>query len=223
MKIACSSLACLMLALVAPASRAVTLEQRSAPPLTLEDVIFDAGYLRKQLGPEVLVTALVETNRARKKSASATDEAIRAVQEAEIDAKAQIHVLPEGAIPPTPIPMAPQPYPPGVKITREPKKADFLVLIGADGAVKGLYCYRNNDRLFAVAAAAAIVKWRYEPALVEGVPVPILASLPMYIEANDIEGLTVPASPSRGDAFSVPRPVAAPNPPPSTGSRPSGR
>jgi hypothetical protein len=153
--------------------------------ITLEDVIFDVAYLKKFLGPKTLVTALVESNRGRKKADTALADAIKAVKDAKLDEKSQIFVLPDDAAEPVLKSSIPHSYPPGLNITREPKKADFLMLIGADGSVKCLYCYNNNDRLFALAAAKAVLKWRYKPAKIKDTAVPVLAGLPMEFQSGD--------------------------------------
>lgn len=160
-------------------------KSRKQDKLTLEDVIFDESYLKKLLGPKTLVTALVESNRGRKKTDTALADAIQAVKGARLDEKSQIYLLPDDATEPQLKTSIPHSYPPGLNITRELKKADFLMLIGADGAVKCLYCYHNNDRLFALAAARAVLKWRYEPAQIKGTAVPVVAGLPMEFQSGD--------------------------------------
>jgi len=158
------------------------------PALTLEDIIFDVQYLKKFLGPKTLVTAVVETTRDRKKSDTALADTIKAVQDAQLDEKTQIFALPDDATPPELKTSIPHTYPPGLKMTKEPKRADFLILIGADGTVKCLYCYSytNDDQLFALSAAQAVLKWRYAPAKIGNTAVPVLAGLPMELQSSDV-------------------------------------
>jgi hypothetical protein len=186
MKIDRTSLAYLCMALLVCAGPAAAADNAKPKKLTLEDIIFDAKYLKQMLGPKTLVTAVVETNRDRKKSDTALTDTIKAIKESQVDEKTQIFALPDNATQPELKTSIPHIYPPGLKISREPKKADFLMLIGADGSVKCLYCFSNNDRLFALAAAAAVVKWRYAPAKINGTAVPVLAGLPMEFSSGDV-------------------------------------
>ncbi|HWA24779.1 MAG TPA: hypothetical protein VG734_03820, partial [Lacunisphaera sp.] len=153
MKITRPTLACWLAAalLLADVTGFAAEKEKGKQPekITLEDVIFDVSYLKKLLGPKTLVTAVVETTRNRKKADSALDDAVKAVKDAQLDEKSQIFALPDDATQPVLKESAPHIYPPGLKISREPKTADFLMLIGADGGVKCLYCYKYNDRLFA--------------------------------------------------------------------------
>jgi hypothetical protein len=196
-----------LLALTAPAPAA---EDPKPENVTLEDIIFDVKYLKQMLGPKTLVTALVETNRDRKLADTALPDTIKAIQAAQLDAKSQLFALPEGATPPKLKTSAPHSYPPGLNISREPKRADFLMLVGADGAVKCLYCYSNNDRLFALAAAAAVVKWRYTPAKINGTAVPVLAGLPMEFHSGDVNVESFKGLP-RGQNQREPRDIRLPS------------
>ena len=80
------------------------------------------------------------------------------------------------------------------------------MLIGADGAVKCLYCYSHNDRLFAMAAAMAVVKWRYTPAKIQGTAVPVLAGLPMEFQSGDVNVEGFKGLPRRQNEGSMPVP-----------------
>jgi len=175
-----------LLLTLAGAARAA--DATKPPALTLEDIIFDVQYLKKFLGPKTLVTAVVETTRDRKKSDTALNDTIKAIQDAQVDEKTQIYALPDDATPPKLKTAAPHTYPPGLKMTKEPKRADFLMLIGADGSVKCLYCYNytKDDQLFALAAAQAVLKWRYVPAKIGSTAVPVLAGLPMELQSSDV-------------------------------------
>ena len=213
MKIARSSLVYVVTALLILASSSPAAENAKTEKLTLEDIIFDVKYRKQLLGPKTLVTALVETNRGREKSDSALTDTIKAVREAQLDEKTQIYSLPDDATQPKLKTSAPHIYPPGLNISREPKKADFLMLIGADGAVKCLYCYSNNDRLFALAAAMAVVKWRYAPAKIQGTAVPVLAGLPMEFHSGDVNIESFKGLPRRQYEGGMPVPKSVPKPP----------
>lgn len=212
MKIARSSLACLFTALLVLASPAPAADKAKPENLTLEDIIFDVKYLKQMLGPKTLVTAVVETNRDRKKSDTALTDTIKAVREAQLDEKTQIYSLPDDATQPELKTSIPHTYPPGLKISREPKKADFLILIGADGSVKCLYCYSNNDRLFALAAASSVTKWRYKPAKINGTAVPVLAGLPMEFHSGDVNVESFKGQPRRQSESGAPVPKSVPKP-----------
>lgn len=213
MKIARPHPACLLAIMLALAVPAHPAEAAKPTELTLEDIIFDASYLKKMLGPKTLVTALVETTRDRKKSDTALADTINAIRDAKLDEKTQIYALPADATEPKLKTSAPHTYPPGLNISREPKKADFLMLVGADGAVKCLYCYTNNDRLFAMAAAMAVVKWRYTPAKIRDTAVPVLAGLPMRFETGDLNVEGFKGLPRRQSEAGIPMPQSVPKPP----------
>ncbi|HWA24778.1 MAG TPA: energy transducer TonB [Lacunisphaera sp.] len=184
--------------------------------ITLEDVIFDASYLKKLLGPKTLVTSVVESNRGRKKADTDLADGIKAIKSARLDQNSHMFALPDDASPPILKDSVPHTYPPSLKLEREGKKADFLMLISADGAVKCLYCYEYNDRLFALAAAMAVTKWRYEPAKIQGVAVPVLARLPMRFDKADadVEGFRDLGRRKLEAGFPVPLPTAPATPPP---------
>ncbi len=49
----------------------------------------------------------------------------------------------------------------------------------ANGKVNGIYCYRSTHKDFALAGAASIVRWQFEPAELEGTKVPMLITIPI--------------------------------------------
>lgn len=210
------SLAYLFTALLVLAGPAPAADKAKPEQLTLEDIIFDAKYLKQMLGPNTLVTAVVETNRDRKKSDTALTDTIKAIMESHLDEKTKIYALPDDATQPELKSSIPHSYPPGLNITREPKKADFLILIGADGAVKCMYCYNHskNDQLFALAAAKAVLKWRYTPAKIRGTAVPVLAGLPMEFQSGDDILDNFKNKARRGQEGGMPTRTLPPPPPP---------
>ncbi len=182
-------------------------EKAKPDKLTLEDVIFDASYLKKMLGPKTLVATVAETDKTKAKPAATLADVTKAITEARLDVGTQIFVLPEGATPPKLQSSIPTTYPPGHHVTKDAIKADFLVFIGADGAIKCLYCYQQTDRLFALAAAMAVVKWRYTPAMIQGTAVPVLTKLAMVFDVDDaaIEGFKARKGPKTEGGGPMPR------------------
>jgi hypothetical protein len=155
--------------LFSPAPAAEEKPKEKGPDLTLEDVIFDATYLKRLLGPKTLVAP------GQKSKTVPTD----AITKAGLDEKTQIFILPDEAKKPVLKSSLPPHFPSSLKLRRDPIKAKFLLFIGADGNVKCLYCYETNDQLFALAAADAVVKWRYTPAKIGTTAVPVVIPLEM--------------------------------------------
>jgi TonB family protein len=60
----------------------------------------------------------------------------------------------------------------------------FLMLIGADGRVKSLYCYQSTHPWLADAAAEALNAWKFKPATVKGTAMPVLANQTMDFSAD---------------------------------------
>jgi hypothetical protein len=143
--------------------------------LTLEDVIFDAKYLKQVLGPNTLVARDPDTGKIP----------TEAIAQAKLDEKTKIFALPDGATKPELISSIPPAYPASTRLRREPPKADFLLFIGTDGSVKCLYCYDTKDQVFAIIAADALIKWRYVPAKINGTAVPSLLPVQMKFSESD--------------------------------------
>jgi hypothetical protein len=148
--------------------------------LTLEDVIFDAKYLKQVLGPNTLVVRHPETGQVP----------TAAITQAKLDEKTKIFALPDEATKPELISSIPPSYPQSTRLRRDPPKADFLLFIGTDGNVKCLYCYDTKDQVFAIVVADALIKWRYVPAKINGTAVPVLLPVQMkFSESNAAIGL----------------------------------
>jgi hypothetical protein len=141
--------------------------------LTLEDVIFDASYLKKMLGPNTLVA----------RDAKSGEIPTEAILHAKLDEKTKIYALPDEATKPELISSIPVSYPQSTRLRRDPPRADFLVFVGADGLVKCLYCYDTKDQVFAIVASSSLIKWRYSPAKIKGTAVPVL--LPVEIKFSE--------------------------------------
>lgn len=139
--------------------------------LALEDVIFDANYLRQMLGPKTLLCA--ET-----KSKEITPELPRLLTASGLGQATRFFAFPDGATWPELYYSIPYRYPQSVRVGILEGSADFVALVGTDGRVKCVYCYRHTDRIFALVSAAAIIRWRFEPAKINGTAVPVLVDLP---------------------------------------------
>jgi hypothetical protein len=180
-------------------------EKAKGPDLTLEDVIFDAKYLKQMLGPKTLVAPAEKTGKIP------TD----AIGLANLDEKTQIFLLPDEAKKPELKSSFAPTYPQSLRLRRDPIKAKFLLFVGTDGSVKSLYCYETNDQIFALATADAVIKWRYKPAMIGNTPVPVIVPFEMDF-AESLAAL---------GAFKGPRgPMTSgnPAPPPAIGKPPGG-
>lgn len=140
--------------------------------LTLEDIIFDAQYIQKLLGPNTLV-------------APAKDGTIptEAILKAGLDKKTKIFALPDGITTPALKSSIPPVFPRTRSLSTEGITARFLAYVGADGNVKCLYCYETTDQIFAIAAADAVIKWRYAPTKIGQTAVPIV--LPVDVDFSE--------------------------------------
>jgi len=158
------------------ASPAFSADSTEKPPrLTLEDIIFDAKYLKQVLGPKTLVA----------REAGSGQFPTAAITQAKLDEKTKIFTLPDEATKPELISSVPPSYPQSTRLRREPPKANFLVFIGTDGSIKCLYCYDTKDQVFAIIAADALIKWRYVPAKINGTAVPVLLPVEMKFSESD--------------------------------------
>lgn len=142
--------------------------------LTLEDVIFDAKYLKQVLGPNTLVAPT-------EKTAQIPTEAI---VKAGLDEKTKIFALPDDAVKPELKDSIPPSYPRSLGLSKEGIKARFLIFVGTDGRVKSLYCYDTSDQIFAIAVADAVIKWRYSPAKIGQTAVPVLVPIEIAFDES---------------------------------------
>jgi outer membrane biosynthesis protein TonB len=151
-----------------PAKPAATVKPPAGPP-TLEDVIFDPHYLKQGLGPKTLLCVI-------NPPPTLPPEVATAITAAGLKDVTELLPLPAGA---TPLQrdktVAPR-FPDEKRRWGSPGKTGFLVHVGADGKVLGLYCFQASDRDYAVAAAQALLYWRYKPAKLNGTAVPVLTS-----------------------------------------------
>lgn len=176
-------LACLVSGLlIAPA--AVAKEK----PLTLEDVIFDAKYLAEVLGPKTLVQTDL-------KQASI----LKVLKKANLDQKTQVMFVPAEATPAKVADRINPQYPKKLRYGRSEGSASFLVFVGADGAVASLYCYKYDERLMALAAAMALVKWKFEPLKFGETALPVLTTVELDYNATN---MAMREAPIEGENFS---------------------
>ncbi len=173
--------------------------------LTLEDVIFDADYLKTQLGPKTLLTAGA-------RSGEITPELPQKLTEAGLAKETRFFLFPAEASPPKLYFSIPHSYPQSMRQGRESGTAHFLALVGTDGKVKNIYCYQHTDRVFAIAYAAAVSRWRYEPAKIKGTAVPVLVDIPASYKGDGFDSDQFRSNFPPPEALQLPTP---PSPPPS--------
>ena len=143
-----------------------------ARPPTLEDVIFDPHYLRQALGPKTIISPIGPSAPPPELSPEVT----AAIENAGLKKVTQLLALPAGA---TPLQrdktVAPR-FPDEKRRSGSPGTILFLIYVGTDGKVQGLYCSQASDHAYAVAAAEALLVWRFKPAKLGGTALPVLAS-----------------------------------------------
>lgn len=148
--------------------------------LTLEDVIFDVSYLKKALGPKTLL--------AFEKPTTEIPVALsQALTESGLAATTKFVLLPPDFSKLKLKDSIAYNYPQKLRRNRTTGEASFLAYIGADGAVKTIYCYQNTDRTFALAVAAAVVRWKYEPIKIKDTAVPLLYVLNMQYRGDNTD------------------------------------
>lgn len=134
----------------------------------LEDLLFDAKYLKQFLGPKTLL--LSGTGKP------VPPEAMKAISAAGLNEKSQFFPEPAGVDAPQLVASVPHNYPQS-KLLGGDIKAAYLAFVGTDGSVKCVWCYSNTDRIFAIAGGMAISRWRYEPVKIKGKAVPALLEI----------------------------------------------
>lgn len=149
---------------------------RTAKP-ELGKIITDLSRFRSALGKKAILLPNPNTGQVEK---FVTD----AVHSTGLDQEVEFLTLPTGSTFPEAIKLQ---GPVDVKrFARSgiPAQALFLMVIGADGTVSGLYCVKSDHPDLAVACAAAIVGWRYTPAKIQGTPVPVVTAQLMEVSGN---------------------------------------
>lgn len=143
--------------------------------LTLEDVVFDAKYLAEMLGPKTLVqTDLKETA------------VLKVLKKAKLDQKTQVLLVPAEATRAKVAERINPQYPKQLRFGRDDGSASFLVLVGADGQVQSLYCYKYDERLMTLAAAMALVQWKFEPLKFGETALPVLTTVELDYNATNM-------------------------------------
>ncbi len=181
-------------------------KEKKEPSLTLEDVIFDASYLTKMLGPNTLIVPATPNT-------GLSPELMAALNQAGVTAKSRAFLLPEGAKAPEVKSSLPYSFPKSLRQGKQEGHARFLVLVGGDGAVKTMHCYDFTHRLFALAVAKSLVKWKYEPATINGTAVPVVLE---YLAEFRGDGYDNKFN-SGPDRNPIEQPVRDPNRPPPGG------
>jgi len=138
-------------------------EETEAENLTLEDVIFDSSYLAQFLGPKTLlqfegdaapiIAALAESGLAKKTTFIKLPAQVRGAK-------------PKYETPPN--------LPESMSWQDISAEADFLIYVSAEGKVECLYCYKQTHRIYALAVARAILKWRFDVAKAGETALPVL-------------------------------------------------
>ncbi len=202
-----TGLGCLLIILASVAAAADKATEKKAV-LTLEEVIFDASYLKSQLGPKTLLVA-------GNKSGEITPELPQKLTEEGFAKATRFFLFPSEATPPKLYHSIPHSYPQSMRQGRESGSANFVALVGADGKVQNIYCYQHTDRLFAIAYAAALARWRYEPAKINGTAVPVLVDIPASYKGDGFNSDLFRSNFPPPEALQIPSP---PSPQPPSGN-----
>jgi len=138
-------------------------------PGTLEDLVFNPEHLAASLGKKTLFFA-------PKDQPEVLQLLLATFKQAGLDQKTQLVMLPDSVTPPQALSRAMPRYPLQLRRAGVQGESDFLLFVGADGQVKSLYCYEHNQAELAMAAAAALIRWTYEPVRIgpDQVAVPVL-------------------------------------------------
>jgi hypothetical protein len=131
--------------------------------LTLEDVIFDAKYIGEYLGPKTLLQLKGEAGPV-----------LAALAKTDLPGKTTFIQLPAQATPAKPKYETPPYLPESRKWQDMDAHASFLIFVSAEGKMESLYCYDQNDRIYALIVAQAITKWRFNPAKYGDTALPVL-------------------------------------------------
>jgi TonB family protein len=163
-----SKLSLLALLLVSAALSAAP----SAPPAalpTLEEVIFNVSHLKQTLGSKMMISPIDSQSDVP----AGVMEAIKSVQ---LDEICELSLLPAGATPLKRQRMIAPKFPEAQRRQKTDGRVAFLVSVAADGSVVGLYCYEASDRAFAIAAAQAMLSWKFKPATINKAAIPVLTA-----------------------------------------------
>lgn len=76
-------------------------------------------------------------------------------------------------------------YPPERKRRDEEGKVLLLLLIDAEGDVANVFVIDSTGRDFSTAAALSMIRWKFKPAKIDQVAVPVLTTLPVTFTIND--------------------------------------
>lgn len=143
----------------------------------LADIIFNPKYFRGALGRKALILSDPITG-------APSPELLADVKSASLPEDLQLIPLPKDAIQPMPKSRGVAVYPDELRRKNIGGKVRFVYVVGADGGVKGIYCASASHPDLAIAAAASLVRWRFEPAKIQNTPVPVIVGQVMEFEAN---------------------------------------
>lgn len=155
---------------------AATLPAKETPAKpTLADVIVDSQHLKSALGTKALLITDLKTGE------------VPALLQADVKAAKlhegiQLMLFPKSGVPPKAKSRQAPVYPVSLRRSGVPGQARFLFVISTDGTVTGIYCSAASRPEFALTGAAAIVKWRYEPARIQDIAVPIVVTTTLDFE-----------------------------------------
>ena len=145
--------------------------QPAAARPTLEGLLFDKAAFLAALPKKTLVLADPKTRAIAPEMA----QALAALGPGGVEFVPML----EGMTPPKPARRVPPQFRGSERDRGRVSQAKLLVLVGEKGRVAAVHCVRNDDRTYAIAAAAAVLKWTFEPAKLGDTPLPVLMLLPM--------------------------------------------
>ena len=169
--------------------------------LTLEDIIFDAKYVGEFLGPKTLLQLKGDAGPV-----------LAALAKTDLPAKTTFMLLPAQATPAKPKFETPPNLPESRKWQDMEATASFLIFVSAEGKMESLYCYDQNDRVYALLVSHAITKWRFNAAKFGDTALPVL-----YQHTATFSGMMIPTrndssnrNNNMGSPANTPMPKAAP-------------
>jgi TonB family protein len=167
----------LLCALLISSLVAATPERKPTARPKLAEIISDGKYLRGALGTKALLATDLSTGEA-------SPELLADIKAAGLAESVQFIPLPKEAVQPKPKSRVAPVYPESLHRKGVGGEVRFLFVIGADGTVKGIYCSYATSPEFALAAAAALTQWRFEPCRIQGTAVPLLVTQTLKFEPN---------------------------------------
>jgi outer membrane biosynthesis protein TonB len=160
-----------------PAAKPTTLAESKTTPPTLAEIVANPIYIRGAMGSQaVLVTD--------PKTGLVDEELAKAVKATGLEDGIHFFPLPATGISPVAKFRSAPRFPDELRRRGVSGEARYLLVIGADGMVKGICCYQSSDPAFAVAGAGALITWKFSPAKIGATPIPVLAAQKMEFNAR---------------------------------------